>query len=43
MNKSAMLEFEFLSKRFGLSASSVELHVRYNLYKVCIRHKLKNK
>lgn len=28
MNKSAMLELEFLSKRFGLSPSSVELHVR---------------
>ena len=28
MNESAMLELEFLSKRFGLSPSSVELHVR---------------
>ena len=27
MNKSAMLELKFLSKRLGLSPSSVELHV----------------
>ena len=38
MNKSVVLWFELLSKRFGSGPSLVELQVRYNRCKVCIKH-----
>ena len=43
MNKSAVLVEIILSKRFGPGPSSVELPVRWNRFKVYIRHKLEIK